>query len=136
MEQRILRLSRLSRLTRRRLLRELEGYDTTPEQYFLMQRLQELGEAAQVQLADPLLDDRPNITRQLKSLLDRGWVSRVIDEGDRRRRVVKLTPAGANALARMKPTVDGTLEETMGGVAAADLAVLDRLLDALEPSLS
>jgi DNA-binding MarR family transcriptional regulator len=41
----------------------------------------------------------PTVTRQLQKLEDAGLLARAVDEGDRRRVIVKLTPSGERLLA-------------------------------------
>lgn len=72
--------------------------------------------------------DKAHATRALTDLMGRGLVTRVIDEQDRRLRVVRLTPAGRKIVEATKPfTIErqSRLEQCLG---AADLRVFDKAL--------
>ncbi|MGB3544766.1 MAG: hypothetical protein WBA11_17750, partial [Rubrivirga sp.] len=60
------RVHRLARLLRVHLTRVLatSAPGVSPEQWFLLFRLFERGGRSQSELTDPILDDRPNVSRQ------------------------------------------------------------------------
>ena len=62
-------LYRISRLLRHDLILFLKksGTKITPEQYFLLFRMAQMGPCPQKDLADPVLQDHPNVTRQARS---------------------------------------------------------------------
>ncbi|UQS22956.1 MarR family transcriptional regulator [Amycolatopsis thermalba] len=78
-------------------------------------------------LAERLNTDRPYVTLVVDDLEQRGLVSRTVHPQDRRRKLVAVTPAGAEAAA----TAERILAEPPASLAALDadeLAQLDRLL--------
>ena len=56
---------------------------------------------------------RPAISQMLNSLEDRGYICREIDERDRRRLIITLTPKGVNILEAMKEYADRVIAETI-----------------------
>ncbi|AIJ21373.1 MarR family winged helix-turn-helix transcriptional regulator [Amycolatopsis methanolica] len=81
-------------------------------------------------LAERLNTDRPYVTLVVDDLEHRGLVSRTVHPADRRRKLVAVTPAGAEAAA----TAERILKEPPASLAALDadeLAELDRLLTKL-----
>ncbi|MFD4197502.1 MULTISPECIES: MarR family winged helix-turn-helix transcriptional regulator [Amycolatopsis] len=81
-------------------------------------------------LAERLNTDRPYVTLVVDDLEQRGLVSRTVHPADRRRKLVAVTPAGAEAAA----TAERILKEPPASLAALDadeLAQLDRLLTKL-----
>jgi DNA-binding MarR family transcriptional regulator len=73
--------------------------------------------------------DKAHATRALTDLMDRGLVTRVIDEQDRRLRVVRLTPAGRAIAEAMMPFAVERQLRLERSLSAADLRVLDKALN-------
>ncbi|MCB9676347.1 MAG: MarR family transcriptional regulator [Alphaproteobacteria bacterium] len=90
------RIHRLQRLLRRSFLSlaESAGFAMTPEQFFLLTKLVERDGQSQTELTDASLQDRPNLTRMLGDLEQRGWIARRPDPDDGRVRIVHLTREG------------------------------------------
>jgi DNA-binding MarR family transcriptional regulator len=55
------------------------------------------------ELAEALVTDPTTLTRNLKPLIERGFVYAIADEADRRRRVIALTVAGRSLLPIAHP---------------------------------
>ncbi len=127
------RLTRLGRLLRVHLTRTLEewGCELSPEQFFVLFRLHEQDGRRQQELVDPVLDDRPNISRQVVALEKRGLVQRRADPLDGRARRVHLTAEGRALVDDLLPRVVGTREHLFGGVDPDDFAAFERVLDHL-----
>ena len=91
------RIYRTQRLLRQNFLAsgEAAGFDLTPEQFFLLNKLRRDDGQPQGALVDPALGDRPNLTRIVAGLERRGLVQRSADPTDRRVRRVHLTEEGA-----------------------------------------
>lgn len=132
------RLTRLGRLLRRSLIATLKswGVELSPEQYFLIWRLHERDGRVQGELVDPLMDDRPNITRLLDGLQKKGLVERRRDPEDARRWRVFLTPEGRALMDRLLPEVVTLRQTLLGDISPADLAALERVMDHLESVLT
>src|SRR3954451_25425238 len=111
-------LAGLGRDVTARVRRALRPLDLGAQQFLVLQQLEALGRTSQAELADALGIDPSNLATIAAGLCDRGLVVRTRDEGDRRRYVLTLSPAGERLLAR-----------TRGAIAAAEddlLAPLDR----------
>ncbi len=91
------RIHRASRLLRQHFLSLASeaGVELTPEQFFVLNKLRRRDGRSQVELADPALGDRPNVTRIVALLQRRELVERRADPQDGRIRRVFLTEAGA-----------------------------------------
>lgn len=87
-------ITRTARLLRFQLQKILTAHDLTPEQWFLLFRLYEADGRSQTDLADPALNDYPNITRQIDALERGNWVQRRRDVKDRRIQRIFLTSEG------------------------------------------
>lgn len=78
----------------------------------------------------------PSMSQAIDGLVARGWVSRVEDVSDRRRKRVGLTSSGRTAFARAEEALASELSALLGGLdpderraAATGLAALNRELD-------
>ena len=81
---------------------------------------------------------QPAITLLVNRLQERGWVLRTADPADRRAVLVTLTPAGDDALARLRGEYRALLHGEMAelddhevGTLAAAVQILDGLIDRL-----
>lgn len=128
------RLHRTARMLRAHLLGVLAPVELTPEQYFVLMRVEPEG-TPQGELGDPDLDDRATISRQVSALQLRGLLVRAPDPHDSRIQRVTLTAAGQGLLDELRPTVDAERARLFGTIPASDLQAFHRILDALEQAL-
>jgi DNA-binding MarR family transcriptional regulator len=80
--------------------------------------------------------NKAQISRALKCLLDRGLVAKRARPDDSRTFGVALTEAGWEVYKAMVPRMRARQEEILGGLSAAEAKELRRLLDRLEESLA
>jgi DNA-binding MarR family transcriptional regulator len=111
-------LAGLGRGATARVRRTLRPLGLGAQQFLVLKQIQALGQTSQAELADALGIDRSNLAAIAAELSDRDLVTRTRDERDRRRYVLRLSPAGERLLRR-----------TDGAVAAAE----DDLLAPLDP---
>jgi DNA-binding MarR family transcriptional regulator len=111
------------------------GFELTPEQWFVLNKLRHRDGQSQVELCDSLLDDRPNLTRILAGLEQRGLVRRTDDPQDARRKLVYLTEAGTALHDTFSESVHQTRADLLGDLDPEDLQVVYRVLDELEARL-
>lgn len=131
---RLHRLGRLLRVHLQRFLTEI-GEAITPEQWFLLFALRDTDGLAQNELADPTLDDRPNITRLVATLEAAGTVRREPDPADGRRRLVHLTAAGHALVDRVLAHAAAERSRMFDGLSPEALAELDRAVRRVEANL-
>ncbi len=131
------RIYRCARLLRSHFhgLTNSQGLELSQEQWFILNRLVHEDGLAQVQLGDAVLDDRPNVTRLVASLVARGLVHREIDPADARRQRVFITPEGRLLHDRFAALVPGARAATLEGVSKEDLAATLRVLACLESNM-
>lgn len=133
------RIHRLQRLLRRHFLRaaEAQGFSMTPEQFFILRKLTEQDGQAQSELADEALQDRPNLTRMLRELEDRGWIARRGDPEDGRRKLVHLTREGQRLHdAFVEQVVEPARAELFDGLPDPTIAATHQVFDHLEGLLA
>jgi DNA-binding MarR family transcriptional regulator len=132
------RIHQTNRLLRTHLSRFLQRVSPglTPEQWFLLVRLGERhGAVRQVDLAESVLGDPPNVSRLVDGLEARGMVERRPDPRDRRTRLLHLTPAGAKVVDDVYERVIDERHAVFAGFDTAELAALTRALRRIDANL-
>lgn len=127
------RLHRTNRLLRTHLARFLDRYvpGISPEQWFVLARIAQSPRVRQVDLAERVLADPPNVSRLVDALVARGLVRRSPDPADRRSWLLSLTTEGREVTARLldhaiterQLVFDGFGDDELDALAAA----LDRI---------
>ena len=81
---------------------ELRGAGLRTTQYSLLQRLRRVGEVRQRDLGGLTSLDETTLTRNLRPLIDAGWVA-IRPGEDRREKLIRLTDAGVAKLHEARP---------------------------------
>src|SRR5436190_13582408 len=86
----------------------LEPSGLSNEQYNALRILRGAGEQGRptLDISSRLISRSPNITRLLDKLISKGLARRDRDDGDRRKAVVRITPAGKELLATCDRAID------------------------------
>ena len=114
-----------------------EGFeDITPEQLSLMARLREEGGMNQSRLGEKALKDRPNITRILRLLKEKGFIERRADQKNQRAYRLFLTDAGNDVLDRLLPLVAQIWRSRVKGLSPEEIlttrTILKRIYENIE----
>ncbi len=105
----------------------------SPAQVFVLHVLKDQGSLGIGALAQATATDPSSVSVVVRKLHQKGLVGKAPGTGDRRRREVELTAAGAKAaLATPSPVQQGLLER-MGRLEAVDLRALADLLEKVAP---
>ena len=131
-------LYRSARRSQHHLMQCLRAWNApiSPEQWFTLYRLQDHGPCPMSALADPKIEDYPNISRLVGGLVRQGLVRRQADPDDARVRLVELTAKGRRLMRRINEKVPEERRRMFRGIPAADLAVFERVLRAVESNLA
>jgi MarR family transcriptional regulator for hemolysin len=97
----------------------------------LDERLRQIGQSAQVDIARRLRIEGPTMTRMLDTLEADGLVERLPDPGDRRTKQLRVTPAGETALAEIFAIVDELRSRLLTGISAEKIDELNLLFEML-----
>ena len=131
------RLHRTNRLLRTHLARFLDRHvpGISPEQWFILARVAPGPRVRQVDLAERVLADPPNVSRLVDALVARGLVRRSPDPADRRSWLLSLTKQGRQVTARL---LDHTITErqlVFDGFADDELDAFAAALDRIDANL-
>jgi DNA-binding MarR family transcriptional regulator len=102
---------------------ELRGVGLRTTQYSLLRYLQRCGPVRQRDLGALTSHDETTLTRNLRPLLDAGWVAVAAGE-DRREKHVRLTDAGAAKLREAQPAWERAQERLRSRLPKADWSSL------------
>jgi DNA-binding MarR family transcriptional regulator len=132
----IVLLTRLSRLVYKRATEDVLGMRL--KAYVTLSNLRE-GPRSQQDLCIAMHLDPNNCVLMLNDLESEGFVERRRDPADRRRHIVKLTPAGHKAMLAAERAMESLEDDVLGALEPEEREVLRSLLDralAAEPSLT
>lgn len=127
-------IQRASRTLRVLFLRLMEQHSggVTPEMWLVLSRLYAKDGQYQTQIADSTFRDRPNTSRILAGLEERGFVRKERDEDDMRRVRIHLTEKGAEFVRQMAPMAARTRDSLYDGLSDEELRALRRVLRRIE----
>ena len=129
-------LGRLGREARRQFTQVLSAWELQPSHYGILLLLETSHQASQQLLAQQLSIDRANMVALLDVLEQRGFIQRQVDPLDRRRHIVKLTPAGHTQLQQIRHAREEVDEAFFAGLDTEERETLHQLLVKLFLSLT
>ncbi|MBN9030149.1 MAG: homoprotocatechuate degradation operon regulator HpaR [Rhizobiales bacterium] len=107
----------------------LAEHDITEQQWRVIRILAEAGTVDASDMADRAFILAPSLTRIIRSLEERGIITKAKDDNDGRRVLLRITPAGLAIIDEVAPEsrlIYETLEKRFGGER------IDQLLDMLD----
>jgi MarR family transcriptional regulator, lower aerobic nicotinate degradation pathway regulator len=127
-------LKRLGWQVKDRVHDGFEAAGASPFHYTVLAVLDEGARETQATIADALGYDRSYLVGLLDELEERNLIERRRDPADRRRHLVKLTPAGKTVLARLRALHAQIDDEFFAPLSAEERATLHSLLHRLAAS--
>lgn len=121
-------LKRLGFAVRDRVSDAFEAAGASAYHYAVLAVLEEGDRETQATIADALAYDRSYLVGLLDELEERGLVERRRDPADRRRHLVKVTPAGTKALARLRAVHERVDDEFFAPLSTEERATIHALL--------
>lgn len=109
-------------------MEETGDFDVTPVQFAILNALIEDPGEDQVTLAAKVAFDAATFGSVIGRLEAKGWVRRVPDAADRRRKLLWITEEGQETARRMKRAVARAQERMLGPLSAAERVQLMALL--------
>jgi DNA-binding MarR family transcriptional regulator len=98
------------------------------KQYVLLSVIGESDGTTQKQLSDVMGIDANMVVLMLNALDERGFAVRERDREDRRRHIVRITPAGRKAVVRAERALENVTDQLLGKLDAGERATLRTLL--------
>ena len=114
---------------------QARGYDITPEQWAVLNRLWEEDGLSQVELAERTFKDKPGTTRILTLLETKGVVVRHPDESDGRVQRVFLTKTGRDLKDKLVPCAQEVLTKSGRNLTKEDIAKFKQTLNQILTNL-
>lgn len=112
-------------------MEETTGFDVTPVQFAILNALIETPGADQITLAGRVALDAATSGSAIGRLEVKGWVRREADQLDKRRKLLWITPEGAQLAQQMKQAVNRVQTRIMSPLNATEREQLMSLLDKL-----
>jgi len=136
-EAAFLELARTSDMLSRGLVRILKTEDLSPTQYNVLRILRGTPEGLPCgEIAARMITRDPDVTRLLDRLEKRNIISRCRETEDRRMVMVRITPDGLKALARLDGPVVEAHRRQLGHLGKDRLRALTELLKAARAAVS
>jgi DNA-binding MarR family transcriptional regulator len=126
-------LRRSARLLNRYYEKELQPAGLTPAQFELLANLSARPGASHAELAAALGLDQTTLSRNIKILIERNWISRASEAKDLRRAAYTLSENGSEALREAMPhwqRANSHMQEALGADWQAVWSNLERLRSA------
>src|SRR5215212_3450631 len=119
-------LTRMSRLIHKEV--DPERLGMSMKEFSTLNLVRDAGGITQRELGTVMCVDANMVVQLLNSLEDRGFAIRERDPHDRRRHVVRITPAGTRALVKAERVLEGFSDAVLGALDDDERADLRGLL--------
>lgn len=121
---------RVSAAINRRLATDFkeEGIDISPEQLTVLSLLWKKDRVTQQELCNITFKDKPNMTRLIDSLEEKGLAKRTTDQNDKRNNLIVLTPEGKAIEEEAFLVANATMRKALVNVTPQELAIGQNLL--------
>ncbi|MEA5403265.1 MarR family transcriptional regulator [Arcicella sp. DC2W] len=107
---------------------ENQGIKITPEQNYLLRILTSQEESIQSDLAEIMQKDKSAIMRHIDQLEKMGYVVRVNDAVDRRKKHIVITELGTDVLNKCEEVISRLSERNMQDISENELEIFKKVL--------
>jgi len=121
-------INALSLDTKHLLELRLKAHHLTVHQFGILLNISKKGPLTQKEIAQQTNGDEPTTARLMKRLEDKGCIKRVVDEVDKRKRMVSLSPEGTALLEEILPHAQAVNREMLSSLNDAEKGTLISLL--------
>lgn len=111
---------------------EKHGLALSPEQFHLLKIISSKEDSIQSELAEILQLDKSGIMRHIDQMETKGFVLRVNDAIDRRKKYIIATEAGETELERCKAVLSQFGDVILKGISDAEILVFRQVLSKLK----
>ena len=118
-------------------LYDKNNFEITPEQYVVLNTLNEEGSLYQKEIGDKLYKDKANITRLLSILEEKGLVEKNSQiENEKQVNKVKITEKGIDVRDKISPAVDAARREYVQDISEDDLYTCIKVIEKIQENIS
>lgn len=107
---------------------ENQGFKITPEQHFILRILTSQEESIQSYLAEIMQKDKSAIMRHIDQLEKLGYVVRVNDAIDRRKKYIVITELGKSVFLNCNEVIDRLTQRNLEGLTEEDVTIFKKVL--------
>jgi len=113
------------------------NFEITPEQYVVLNTLNEEGTFYQKELGEKLYKDKANITRLLSILEEKDLIKKNSQiENEKQVNKVKITDKGVDVRAKITPVIDSARREYVQDITEDELYTCIKVLQKIQENLS
>lgn len=114
-----------------------KGFEITPEQYVVLNTLNEDGPLYQKELGEKLYKDKANITRLVSILEEKGLVEKNSQvENEKQVNKVKITDTGVSVRDKIAPVIDSARRKYVQDISEDELYTCVKVLEKIRENLS
>lgn len=126
-------IERTTKRIRQNLQRRFNAhhFGVTVDQWVVLDCIRQNPSISQNEIADRTFKDAPTVTRIIDQLCKKGLTTRLVDENDRRRFIVELTPKGHKKVSQMLPVVIEMRKDGWKGLDIADYQKLMHIMSTI-----
>lgn len=126
-------IERTTKRIRQNLQRRFNAhhFGVTVDQWVVLDCIRQNQSISQNEIADRTFKDAPTVTRIIDQLCKKGLTTRLIDESDRRRFMIELTPKGHKKVNQMLPIVIEMRKDGWNGLDLSDYQKLMHIMSTI-----
>jgi MarR family transcriptional regulator for hemolysin len=117
------------------LTRQLSDFNITPEQWSVLNVIQQKQPLTQKELAQLVLKDTPTVNRIIDVLVRKELVSNETDPLDRRKAFINLTSKGEEETTQLRTVVEETCSTLFSHIQPSDLQIWQQIMKQINKNI-
>ncbi len=109
--------------------------DITVDQKLILQYLNDYPELSQKEIAELVFKDNASLTRMIDLMVNKKFLKRSMNNEDRRRYKIEITPKGKEVLNKLEPVIKENREKAFSGITEEELVQLNTTLNKILSNL-
>ncbi len=109
--------------------------DITVDQKLILQYLNDYPELSQKEIAELVFKDNASLTRMIDLMVNKKFLKRSMNNEDRRRYKIEITPRGKEVLNKLEPVIKENREKAFSGITEEELVQLNTTLNKILSNL-
>lgn len=107
---------------------KINQFNITIDQWLVLKSLKENPKSTQIELAEKVFKDNASITRIIELLVKAGFLERKVNQADRRKFDLKITPSGEKILTDVYKIVLKNRAKALEGIAIEEIETVNVIL--------